>query len=90
MAANKALCGLVAFMLAGMVISTPVHPGISLTDMSADNACLFVCNICFDGHFDLMMTCANKICRPGMNGLGFIWVGHHCKNYNLMEKYMTK
>lgn len=68
------LCGMVA-MVTPLPMQVPAYSNLDPVD-----ACLFICNICFDNNEKAMMVCANNICLGPYMGKGFayIWLSKNC------------
>ncbi|KAK3093455.1 hypothetical protein FSP39_015920 [Pinctada imbricata] len=58
--------------------------------MDNPDACLFVCNICFNDNEEKMVTCANNYClSPDMyTGLPYLLIGKRCEHWENLNKYV--
>ncbi|XP_045187611.2 uncharacterized protein LOC123545351 [Mercenaria mercenaria] len=74
-----------------VVTSSPVYPSVPLKHFSPTDACLFICNICFDDMGPEMMECANNLClvkEQFETNLGLIKLGRTCKNFSKLEDFV--
>ncbi|KAK6182818.1 hypothetical protein SNE40_010412 [Patella caerulea] len=80
----------VVVVLSTMSIASPVLPVYDLDLMPPEMACLYICNICYDGRAEEMKACANDICsKPGCNILDYMKIGRDCNNYKTVFEYST-
>ncbi|BFZ11924.1 hypothetical protein BsWGS_14963 [Bradybaena similaris] len=77
--------------LVTIVLSSQVPPAVSLGQMDPEHACLFLCNICFPSEEDeaKLIACSNNVCenlsRSQCAMDKFLWLGHHCRQYEMVE-----
>ncbi|KAL5017375.1 hypothetical protein ScPMuIL_006964 [Solemya velum] len=73
-----------------LVYSDPIIPELDIAKYDVADACLFICNLCFDTTEKEMLQCANDICLNGKIPLpyGFLWLGKTCANFDKMAKYV--
>ncbi|KAL4238652.1 hypothetical protein ACF0H5_003359 [Mactra antiquata] len=87
---NVSIIGACA-LISCIVSASPVTPVMPLKHFSTADACLFLCNICFDNMDQEMMECANNIClakqQYDMN-MGFLKLGRICRNYPKLDAFV--
>ncbi|KAL3873418.1 hypothetical protein ACJMK2_036538 [Sinanodonta woodiana] len=88
--ANPRILAFAVILGLKLVTSSPVYPILSLDQFDPVDACLFICNICYDDFGSQMMKCANNICMSGKYSfnLGMLEIGRNCKHFDKIQKYM--